>query len=203
MALHGQPVVHASAVETDAGIVALSGPSGIGKTTTARLWAEVSNWQIVSEDMLPVVYADGWMASFAEEGINKWTASSSAMVEQGTRHVSYATLTQLEELTSKAPRRLAAIVFLSERVASVEQAEVQALTGPNLFANWLRQIFSSSVLTEVPFDAVRWAGDISGNLPAFLGHMPDGCAQLRQYLSTQSLMMALKERSHRSEASQA
>src|SRR5947209_5782137 len=74
LALRGRFVLHASAVRRGDGVLALCGPSGVGKTTLARLFGE-RGLSGVSEDLV-LLALDGAAPEAViggEAGVRDWT----------------------------------------------------------------------------------------------------------------------------------
>jgi hypothetical protein len=77
LALQGEVVLHASAVELNGTVVAFTGASGAGKTTTARALAEAGG-QIVCEDQLWVALRNtrAMVSEGGERAILAWVAEA-------------------------------------------------------------------------------------------------------------------------------
>ncbi len=77
MSLRGHFVMHASAIAIGSGIVAFSGKSGSGKTTTARALARAGA-TLVCEDKLVVEYSSGRLIGLleGERAIMSWVAEA-------------------------------------------------------------------------------------------------------------------------------
>src|SRR5262249_29220198 len=86
LALQRQPVLHASAVHWGAGVRALCGASGAGKTTLAHVFAG-EGARLISEDLLPLTFEQGAPAVFVdgEATLRGWVASQRAILETGAR----------------------------------------------------------------------------------------------------------------------
>ncbi len=52
--LDGHPALHASAVANEAGAVAFSGPSGVGKSTLAALLSKRAGYRLLADDSVPL-----------------------------------------------------------------------------------------------------------------------------------------------------
>ncbi|MCK6548432.1 PqqD family peptide modification chaperone [Myxococcota bacterium] len=91
LTLLGRDVLHASAVETTRGIVAFSGASGAGKTTTAQLAARAGG-RLVSEDLLVVLPSEGVAIVDGERGVRAWIDEAAARFEDGARRIDATTL---------------------------------------------------------------------------------------------------------------
>lgn len=133
--LRGLVCLHASAIVVNGAAVALVGPAGAGKSTTAAAFAERC-FSVLAEDVVTLDDSgESFLVRPAYPCIRLWPASAATLY--GSRSAlppltpnwdkCYLDLTQQAGLFENEPRRLAAIYLLDERRAFPEAPLVQPL----------------------------------------------------------------------------
>jgi hypothetical protein len=171
LAERGDLVVHASAVETPAGVVLFAGPSGRGKSTTVAA---------LSRSGMPVLAEDGLALELTEAGAMAWAGARGIRLK-GPGEAAGAAAAEypagLEHDGAQAPaggRPVAALVVLDERsdrlnVRRLSPPEAAAAMAPNLFHRGgpeaLRPAFAS-------------LARLAGSVPGFRASLPDDLSAL-------------------------
>lgn len=88
-------LVHSSLVEVDGKGILFLGPSGIGKTTQAELWAKYRDALIINGDMVFVAYRDGKYRGYG----SPWHGSSPYCLNRDVEIVGIVVLEQDKENT--------------------------------------------------------------------------------------------------------
>lgn len=137
--LRGLVCLHASAIVVNGAAIALVGPAGAGKSTTAAAFAE-RGFSVLAEDVVTLDdHRDRFLVRPAYPCIRLWPAAAATLY--GSRSAlppltpnwdkCYLDLTQASRQFENEPRRLAAIYLLCERsddsrapfVASIDRQE--------------------------------------------------------------------------------
>lgn len=154
-------VLHASAVSTRAGVVAFSGASGAGKTTTAHIAA--FDGALVSEDLVVLDPSGGEVILEGERGVRAWIDAAAQRFAAGEARIDATALARIvdgprapfvELLFLDAERRVPGRAFDVERVdpvAAVGLLLVNAFAEARTRDAW-RHVFRSAVAigTRVP-----------------------------------------------------
>jgi hypothetical protein len=111
LSLQGQPVLHASACVFGDRVVAICGPSGAGKTSTARALAKAGR-TMIAEDMVILAREDGAQMHVAgEPSLRRWAAAAvPALAAAPDRTIDCAGLSALVRTPERRP--LGALLFL-------------------------------------------------------------------------------------------
>jgi hypothetical protein len=170
--MSGRLVLHASAVQVGASVVAFSGPSGAGKSTVATLLGDA-----VALDLLPVegdrALVDG------EAAIDRWVAESAPLLERGP--VPARELVATAAASRTAPLR--EIVYLdAARRAGTEIARAP-LTHTGSALRLLENGFGELPDPGVWRDLVAGARALAASVRAFDATVPDGIDPLRAALA--------------------
>lgn len=157
MLLHGCVSLHASAIAIDDQAIALVGPAGSGKSTTAAAFAELGH-SILAED---VVTLDDQGASFlvqpAYPCIRLWPASVTALF--GEHHdlpkltpnweKRYLDLTQPPYQFHERPLPLAAIYLLEQRSAESLAPFVKHVSEPKALMSLVANTYATHLMDTV------------------------------------------------------
>jgi hypothetical protein len=139
LALQGRPLLHASAVETESGVVAFSGPSGAGKTTTAELLAR-RGARLVSRDLLALVLEHEPLVLIEGEArLDRWIASRAERFREA-REIDASDLG--ETLAGLEARPLARFVFLDAARREGDAIRIEPLALEAALLEHLRNGFS-------------------------------------------------------------
>lgn len=157
LALRGQVVLHASAVAIGERVLAFAGPSGAGKTTTARA-AVHAGATAVSEDLLVVRVGAGTAHALmaAERGIDAWIRWAAPSVAAG-KEVSCA---DLDSTSGGASVPLAEVAFLDaarrapggisarsmSSVSAASECFHNTFHGADTPSHWSRQLAASAAI---------------------------------------------------------
>jgi len=133
--LRGMTCLHASAVAIDDQAIALLGPAGAGKSTTAAAFARLG-YPVLSDDVVPLVEQDGnFLALPGYPRLNLWPESVSALYGSPDAlplmtpnwNKRYVALNDAGHRFQSEPLPLAAIYFLGERVSDPPSPMVQSM----------------------------------------------------------------------------
>jgi hypothetical protein len=176
LGLRGQTVLHASAVELNDGLVAFSGLSGSGKTTTARAFADAGA-RLVCEDrvLLRLSESEIEVPTGSEQAITEWVHHCAD--ELSTRH--QAPCGGLDRVSDGVSLPLREIGFLDLRRRFGNRYAVTPLTPVGAAGAVFRNTFYGS---DMPGDWMRLL-----NVAAVIGMrirgsdlvLPDGLDRLR------------------------
>ena len=196
LALRGHFVLHASAVETDCGVIAFSGPSGAGKTSTARAFVRAGA-NLICEDKLLLLPRHGGAVDAVlagESGLQSWIETAADDLLVG-RSVSSQELLALFE-TRCAPLRQIGFLAVSRRNTPAIVARRLSL-GDAASAIFQNSFLGSNEPTTWIRQLERSLG-IAGSIEMFDLTMPDGLRSLDE--ATASIAQSkipLKDRSFR------
>ena len=178
LALRGLLVLHASAVVDGDGVRAFSGPSGAGKTTTARAFADAGS-VLVSEDLL-VLRPEDEMAHavlHAEARVRAWAEQAKAALSQDPRtSVAFAHLDRLSEGPASP---LESVLFLDAKRRRGEAIELTPLAPPDA----LMDLFGNAFLASA--DPADWRTTLTQlaqaakTTRAYMATMPEGIAEVQ------------------------
>ena len=176
LALRGDLVLHASAVEANGRAVIFCGPTQRGKSTLARTLGEAGH-RLIGEDGIAIELAEG--APIAHPGARG--VRSRGRDEQGRNRTDL-----IEDPGGGAPPPcpVAAVVLLEERaeelkVERLEPARALALLTPNLVHSGWREAIGAAFAN---------LATLLGSVPAYAASLPDDLAALPA--SAQSLLDA-------------
>jgi hypothetical protein len=125
----GLSVLHASACAIGHSVVAFAGPSGAGKTTTARAFA-AAGARSLAEDLV-VLKAGAPRASVVLDGearVHDWARQTAAALAAGAARVSSAALATMAD---GAATPIDAVLFVDETRRAGTELAVQPLSGPD------------------------------------------------------------------------
>jgi hypothetical protein len=186
LAMMGVPTLHAAGVMDGDQVVLFSGPSGAGKTTTARMWAEANDSAIVCEDKAVLGESDGGMFLFrdAELVITEWVSRTSNEVLNTANILIKDLLNAAKGPTSN----VSAIGFLdlSQRRPGLKQIERRALTEKESVAFILRQSFTGTRSRHAWASTVKWSCQWANFTLVSRLYVPSDLAELRVALSKAS-----------------
>lgn len=175
-ALVGLDVVHASAVQVKDLVIAFSGVSGAGKSTTAGSVAAAGGLKLV-EDIL--VLAPGDRAAIvlgAEERFVSWKARASAALQQGET----AALTELRGMDHGNTMPIGAILFLDATRRAGDRFNLQRLSRPEAAVAALENAFVGSVTPAAWRRHLAAAMRVASQAKAYRITAPLGLDALRQ-----------------------
>lgn len=175
LTLRGQIVLHAAAVATGGGVVAVSGISGAGKTTSIRALVRAGA-QLVSEDkLLLIVRPDRTEVVLkGEPEIDAWAD----LIASELKHAGQVPLLSLDSVTSGPRLPLAEIGFIeaNRRIGSSIVAE--PLPPVQIAGSVFRSGFHGSDEPEYWRQQLDAAAHVGGTVAAFNLTMPNGVALL-------------------------
>lgn len=195
LALRGMLVLHASAVAKADEVRAFLGPSGAGKTTTARALVE-AGWGLVAEDVVvlrgPHPQADGGSAPCpspsqerglaahvvldAEARARAWAkAAKETLVREPASTVDFACLDALAE-GPVLPLSMA--VFLDERRRRGGTIELEPLDGPDALVALFGNAFVASAEPAAWETTLRTLARLARAVRAYRATMPEGVEAL-------------------------
>jgi len=179
LALQHQPVLHASAVLHDGGVLAFAGPSGAGKTTLARLFA-AEGARLVSEDLVlvstqhghPSVILDG------ERVLREW-ASRLTTVATDQGRATFDTR-GLVDLVHGPTLPLASIMFLDAQARSGDRIHGELLSQPEGLERLVRNGFAELQDRIVWRELLSAGCVIVERVPLYSATVPDGLDAARE-----------------------
>lgn len=187
LALQHQPVLHASAVLHDGGILAFSGYSGAGKTTLARLFA-ANGSQAISEDLLVVSSDRGRPAVriSAEVALHGWAAANGALLNRpGPIEIDARGVTQLVDGPLLPLREI--LLIDRERRAGDEIA-TEPLSPAEALVALIGHGFAELQQRDIWIELLAAIRAIVSCVPVRRATMPDGLealqAAVRRYSTT-------------------
>jgi hypothetical protein len=175
LSLRGQTVLHASAVVVQGRLVAFSGRSGAGKTTTARALVERGATPVSEDKLLIRAGRDGAFAwRGAEPYLDAWVLQAGiTLLAQGR-----VSCIDLDEATRGEELPLAEIGFLDVVPREGEALIVTRLGAQAAAAATFRAMFLGTALTTGWRRQLEAAGAIAENVPSYAVKMPDGLGAL-------------------------
>ncbi|MEO6574907.1 MAG: hypothetical protein ABIP89_13770, partial [Polyangiaceae bacterium] len=169
LALHGHAVLHASAAHIGRKVVAFMGPSGVGKTTIARILNRAGA-SIISRDL--VVMKNSRRALLAgESAIFRWSRRSARTIDANP----------LEDAWSGASAPAAAILVL-ERAAPDSGLRIDALGGATAIAALFANAFIELPDPRVWRSALAACEALAAGGLVRRARVPEGRAALRRAL---------------------
>jgi hypothetical protein len=166
LALEGRHVLHASAAAIGGKVVAFVGPSGVGKSTIARMLMQQGH-RIVSRDLLVVDHARDVLVD-AERAIGSWSRKESAKRERSPI-----------ACVRRARAPLGA-VWLIER--SAEAVDVRPLRGAAAMAALFANAFVELPDPRVWCEALALCRTLAARRLVYRARVPEGLAPLRAAL---------------------
>lgn len=179
LALHGQPVLHASAVAGPEGLLAFSGPSGAGKTTTARAFGKTGQWRLVCEDKL-ILDRDDPRYGFTEgePSLRAWTAAAAKLLAGPEGQVE---TNGLHECCRGPRSRVLAVHALDVgRRLETRSIEHKAMPFERALAFLLEQGFRGSHERPHLVERLRAFGALVQSAPCLETSVPSGVVRLRE-----------------------
>ena len=179
LALRGIRALHASAVDIGGSLVVFSGPSGAGKTTTAKAIAEAGA-VLVSEDLMILREVDDCPQGVlpAERIIRSWVADESARwARQPDVQIDCRTLDRALEGEGRPLQR---IFLIDARRRGGDRLTSEPLSQPDALIALIDSFYFASI------DAERWRYNFDSLrrlvtfVPTARAVMPLGLAALRQ-----------------------
>jgi hypothetical protein len=178
--LQGVPVLHASACSFGASVLAFSGESGAGKTTTALAFAATGR-VVHSEDLVVVDVAGNKPIIFieAEATVRAWAAEQGkALAREPGRVLDCRPLASAVCRGGRAP--LGAIWFVDRARREGVTLRAQEIPAVDTLAALLQTSFLGSSEREAWRAFVRFNSDLARVLKGALLWVPDGVPQLRE-----------------------
>jgi hypothetical protein len=173
LALKGQTVLHASAVEMRGAVVAFCGISGAGKTSTARAFAEAGAALVAEDQLLVQTTGSGVMASVtSERAVEDWVSEATASLA-GSGRASFA---PLESVVHGEYRPLREIGFLDR--ARRTGYETMALDPVRTAGSTFRNAFFGSDAADRWIDHLEIAASVGQDVVGLELSLPDGLADL-------------------------
>lgn len=157
MLLHGHVSLHASAIAIDSQAIALAGPAGAGKSTTAAAFAELG-YSILAEDVVTLDdRGECFLVQPAYPCIRLWPASVTALFGEHadlpkltpTWEKRYLDLTQKPYQFHEKPLPLAAIYLLEERSEDRLAPFVRQITEPEALMSLVKNTYSTRLMDKM------------------------------------------------------
>ena len=177
LALRGQVVLHASAVALRGYVIAFSGLSGAGKTSTARALARAGA-QLICEDKLILQSRDRQtiVAPLAEHAVTEWVASTARTLDS-SKHANCSGL----DLGAKGSAvSLAEIGFLDVKHRTSGAYHSSSLTETETAGAVFRHGFYGSDANQDWIRHLRAAAHVGETVRGFQLAMPDGLDRLAE-----------------------
>jgi hypothetical protein len=181
--LRGTVVLHASAVQEAAGVLAFCGSSGQGKTTLARALAAAGR-ELVAEDLLIVRFSADRpeVVGGGEAAIRSWAERQARQLARGVRIAT----DDLVQAADGRPLPFAAILF-PRRDARETRITHTPLGCAEALVHLLENSFAEACrrdLWQRLWDSHR---QLAQQVPAHIAHVPEGLALLQQAAACYSL----------------
>jgi len=175
LALRGQVVLHASAVAMNGSVVAFSGVSGAGKTSSARALARAGG-QLICEDKLLVQFRDtgAVVSPAAEKAVAQWVEITSSDL----RTAKHATCSSLDVAGGAETIPLVEIGFLDARQRTSGPYSCRALSETETAGAVFRHAFYGSDAGPEWIRYLQTAARIGRAVRGFELAMPDGLDRL-------------------------
>jgi len=175
LALRGQVVLHASAVAMDGKVVAFSGVSGAGKTSSARAFARAGA-QLICEDKLLVQIREtgAVVAPVAERAVGRWVEVTAQTF--GTSN--QATCSSLDLAVGGETIPLVEIGFVGARQRTPGPYACRALSDTETAGAVFRHAFYGSDASQEWIRYLRTAARIGQTVRGFELAMPNGLDRL-------------------------
>jgi hypothetical protein len=176
LALRGHTVLHAAAVELNGSVIAISGESGAGKTTTAHALADAGA-TLVAEDKLPILISGSQIgvSLVGERVIADWVSSAARELRQSHR----ADCSLLDRAFAERIVPLAEIGFIDIEHRTVTGGHLAQRLDPVAAAGEIfRGCFYGSDLAEHWNRHLRSAALIAETTSAFELKLPSGLDRL-------------------------
>jgi hypothetical protein len=179
LALQGTVVLHASAVSIDGRTIAFSGPSGAGKTTTAKALAR-GRADLVSEDLLVIVLEDDGVSVVkgSERGIRQWQAEAEGLLAR--RPDQAITCQDLHAIAAGPREPLTEIMFISADRRGGEAIGRTPLPKPEALRLLLENSFLGSAEPGAWRQHLTAAHRVARTVPACAMTAPNGLDGLLQ-----------------------
>jgi hypothetical protein len=174
--LQGQGVLHASAIQRTEGILALSGTSGAGKTTTAQAFAR-QGAALLAEDLI-LVDMEGTPQAIrgGEAAVRAWAAAQApALASQG-----WIGVEGLREASAGPRVPLRTLAFLSPRRSTGERLEREPLGQTEALLLLLENGFAELGTRPIWLDLLRRSVRIVQTVPTERWRCPEGLERLQQ-----------------------
>jgi len=175
LAIRGQPVLHASAVAIGDRVVAFSGFSGAGKTSTARAFASAGA-RIICEDKLLILVGEGG-TSVALDG-ERAVAAWAAVTAETLRLAKPATCAGLDRVTQGETMPLVEIGFIDGRRRTPGNYQAMALSETETAGAVFRNVFYGSDSNRDWVRYLRTAAQVGQTVKGFELTVPDGLDRL-------------------------
>lgn len=170
LALHGHTVLHASAVRIGRKLVAFMGPSGVGKTTIAKVLRS-GGARLVSRDLVVMVDARRALVD-GESAIVAWSRRRARIID--ARPV---------DLASGGPSNLLGAIFVVERGTPGSTLRIDELHGAAAIAALLENAFVELPDRHVWASALASCAAIAAQGLVRRARVPEGRADLRRELT--------------------
>ena len=176
LAQRGEFAIHATAVDIDGAAVAMSGPRGIGKSTTA-LGLVQRGGRLLADDVLPLTRA-------GERIVMHPTGRALHVFPHAARRMDYdlGSATRLGEQVDKValavpvsgPRPLDAVALLT-CVPDARAVSARRIAGVDAFGRVHENIYRIELLASLyPRELFSWAADVAASVPVFEIERPAG-----------------------------
>ena len=176
LALRGMLVLHASAVAKADEVRAFLGPSGAGKTTTARAF-EKAGWALVSEDVVVLrAHADAFVVLDAEARARAWAKEAKErLVRERDAAVDFACL---EAVAVGPSLPLSMVAFVDEGRRRGDAIELEPLDGPDALVALFGNAFVASAEPAAWETTLRTLARLARAVRAYRATMPEGVEAL-------------------------
>jgi hypothetical protein len=177
VALRGGVVMHASAVlGPDRAATGISGPSGAGKTTTARAAAEAGG-VLVSEDKLVMAVRDGQTSVFldGERRLNDWVARAAAELTASGR----ASCAGVDAASEGDSAPLRALLFIDAGQRTGTEIALSPFDATSAAARVFHNTFYGSDRAADWRGVLHNCARVGASVAAFAATMPAGVPALR------------------------
>jgi hypothetical protein len=187
LALQGQLVLHASAVQLAAGVAAFCGPSGIGKTTLAARFT-AAGAAALAEDLLAICFREGrpQVLVGAEAWLRAWVRRQAPELAAGRTIDGSGLAIQLPAVLTP----LAEVWFVHRRELAQPVIEKFRLPAPDGLACLLHNSFAELQLPTVWEWLFINLGELAGSVSLFQAALPNGLDALDQAVAAYTRMVS-------------
>jgi hypothetical protein len=177
LALRGIHLLHASAVELDGALTVFTGPSGAGKTTTARAFVR-SGARLISEDLLVLAPSSSNRRAVVdgEAAIRRWVAERAARLAV---HPDEAIpCDELDRCVDGDHLPIAQVLVIDAARRAGDRIQIEPLSRPDALVALMESVYFASSDTTTWHDRLETLRDLVRTTNTARATMPQGLTPL-------------------------